>query len=40
MDKSLAYVVARGAGVATPRFWTLAANQKVAPDASSPIPSS
>jgi len=32
MDKSLAYVVARSAGVATPNFWTVAANQKVAPD--------
>ena len=32
MDKSLAYVVARSAGVATPRFWTVTANQKVAPD--------
>jgi D-alanine--(R)-lactate ligase len=32
MDKSLAYVVARSAGVATPNFWTLAANQNVAPD--------
>ena len=32
MDKSLAYVVARSAGVATPNFWTLAANEKVAPD--------
>jgi D-alanine--(R)-lactate ligase len=32
MDKSLAYVVARSAGVATPRFWTVTANQSVAPD--------
>lgn len=32
MDKSLAYVVARSVGVATPRFWTVAANEKVVPD--------
>ncbi len=32
MDKSLAYVVARSAGVATPRFRILAANEKVVPD--------
>jgi D-alanine---(R)-lactate ligase len=32
MDKSLAYVVARSAGVATPSFWTVAAYEKVAPD--------
>jgi D-alanine--(R)-lactate ligase len=32
MDKSLAYVVARDAGIATPNFWTVAANDKVAPD--------
>jgi len=32
MDKSLAYVVARSAGVATPSFRTLTANQQVAPD--------
>jgi D-alanine--(R)-lactate ligase len=32
MDKSLAYVVARSAGVATPRFWTVTANAKVSPD--------
>lgn len=31
MDKSLAYVVARSAGIATPDFWTVAANEKVAP---------
>jgi D-alanine--(R)-lactate ligase len=32
MDKSLAYVVARSAGVATPSFWTLSACDKVSPD--------
>jgi D-alanine--(R)-lactate ligase len=32
MDKSLTYLVARSAGVATPRFWTLAANADVDPD--------
>jgi D-alanine---(R)-lactate ligase len=32
MDKSLAYVVARSAGIATPTFWTVRANEKVAPD--------
>jgi D-alanine--(R)-lactate ligase len=32
MDKSLAYVVARSVGVATPRFWTLTANETVTPD--------
>lgn len=32
MDKSLAYVVARSAGIATPNFWTVAANEQVAPD--------
>jgi D-alanine--(R)-lactate ligase len=32
MDKSLAYVVAGAAGVATPRFWTLAAGEKVDPE--------
>jgi D-alanine--(R)-lactate ligase len=32
MDKSLAYVIARDAGVATPRFWTVAANERVVPD--------
>jgi D-alanine--(R)-lactate ligase len=31
MDKSLAYVVARDAGIATPDFWTVTANEKVAP---------
>lgn len=28
MDKSLAYIVARSAGIATPNFWTVAANEK------------
>ena len=32
MDKSLAYLVARDAGIATPRFWTVAARDKVSPD--------
>ena len=32
MDKSLAYLVARSAGIATPRFWTVTARDKVAPD--------
>jgi D-alanine--(R)-lactate ligase len=32
MDKSLAYVVAAGAGIATPRFWTLSAEEGVDPD--------
>jgi D-alanine--(R)-lactate ligase len=31
MDKSLAYVVAAGAGIATPRFWTLAAGEEIDP---------
>jgi D-alanine--(R)-lactate ligase len=29
MDKSLAYIVARSAGVATPNFWTVAADEKI-----------
>jgi D-alanine---(R)-lactate ligase len=29
MDKSLAYVVARGAGIATPNFWTVTANENI-----------
>jgi D-alanine--(R)-lactate ligase len=29
MDKSLAYVVAAGAGIATPRFWTVAAGEEI-----------
>jgi D-alanine--(R)-lactate ligase len=32
MDKSLAYVVARSAGIATPHFWTVAANENIDPD--------
>ena len=31
MDKSLAYVVARSAGIATPNFWTVTAGEKVDP---------
>lgn len=33
MDKSLAYTVARSAGVATPDFWTVAADETADPDA-------
>jgi D-alanine--(R)-lactate ligase len=32
MDKSLTYLVASAAGVATPRFWTVTANEHVDPD--------
>jgi D-alanine---(R)-lactate ligase len=32
MDKSLAYIVARGAGIATPKFWTAMADEEVDPD--------
>jgi D-alanine--(R)-lactate ligase len=32
MDKSLAYVVARSAGIATPDFWTVTANENIDPD--------
>ncbi|WP_181787766.1 D-alanine--(R)-lactate ligase VanA-Sc [Streptomyces phytophilus] len=32
MDKSLAYGVARGAGIATPEFWTVTADDAVVPD--------
>ena len=32
MDKSLAYVVARSAGIATPTFWTVPANERIDPD--------
>jgi D-alanine---(R)-lactate ligase len=32
MDKSLTYMVARAAGIATPTFWTFAANESIAPD--------
>lgn len=33
MDKSLAYVVVRAAGIATPRFWILAPGDEPEPDA-------
>jgi D-alanine---(R)-lactate ligase len=32
MDKSLAYAVARGAGIATPNFWTVTANEHLVPE--------
>jgi D-alanine--(R)-lactate ligase len=32
MDKPLAYVVARSAGIATPDFWIVAANEDIDPD--------
>jgi D-alanine--(R)-lactate ligase len=32
MDKSLAYIVARSAGIATPNFWTVAAGENLDPD--------
>src|SRR5882757_5620260 len=32
MDKSLAYIVARSAGIATPNFWTVRANENLDPD--------
>jgi D-alanine--(R)-lactate ligase len=32
MDKSLAYIVARSAGIATPNFWTVTANENVDAD--------
>jgi D-alanine---(R)-lactate ligase len=32
MDKSLAYIVAGSAGIATPNFWTVAANETIDPD--------
>jgi D-alanine---(R)-lactate ligase len=32
MDKSLAYIVAGGAGIATPSFWTVTADEEVDPD--------
>ncbi len=31
MDKSLAYTVVRGAGIATPEFWTVTADEEVDP---------
>jgi D-alanine---(R)-lactate ligase len=32
MDKPLAYIVARSAGIATPDFWTVAANEEIDAD--------
>src|ERR1700730_8815138 len=32
MDKSLAYIVARNAGIATPNYWAVAGNEKIDPD--------
>lgn len=32
MDKSLAYIVARSAGIATPNFWAVPANENLDPD--------
>ncbi|UVS78589.1 D-alanine--(R)-lactate ligase [Actinokineospora sp. UTMC 2448] len=32
MDKVLTYLVVRGAGIATPRFWTVGADEKPDPD--------
>lgn len=32
MDKSLAYVVARSAGIATPEFWTVTEDETIDPD--------
>jgi D-alanine--(R)-lactate ligase len=32
MDKSLAYIVARNAGIATPSYWAVTANEKIDPD--------
>src|SRR3981081_663638 len=32
MDKSLAYIVARSAGIATPTFWAVTANENLDPD--------
>lgn len=32
MDKSLAYIVARNAGIATPNYWAVTANEKIDPD--------
>jgi D-alanine--(R)-lactate ligase len=31
MDKSLAYIVTRSAGIATPNFWTVSGNEKIDP---------
>jgi D-alanine---(R)-lactate ligase len=32
MDKSLAYIVARNAGIATPNYWAVTANENLDPD--------
>jgi D-alanine--(R)-lactate ligase len=32
MDKSLTYMAARAAGIATPKFWTVTANEGIDPD--------
>ncbi|MGF7238595.1 MAG: D-alanine--(R)-lactate ligase, partial [Frankia sp.] len=32
MDKSLAYIVARSAGIATPTYWAVTSNEKIDPD--------
>ncbi|GAB3616970.1 D-alanine--(R)-lactate ligase VanA-Sc [Okibacterium endophyticum] len=32
MDKSLAYIVARSAGIATPNFWTVTSDESLDPD--------
>jgi D-alanine--(R)-lactate ligase len=32
MDKSLTYMVARAAGIATPNFWTVTANENIDPN--------
>ncbi len=32
MDKSLAYIVARNAGIATPDYWTVTANEDIDPE--------
>jgi D-alanine--(R)-lactate ligase len=32
MDKSLTYLVARSAGIATPNFWTIGADEDIDPD--------
>lgn len=32
MDKSLTYIIARSAGIATPNFWTVTANENIDPD--------
>jgi D-alanine---(R)-lactate ligase len=32
MDKSLTYMVAKAAGIATPTFWTVTANESIDPD--------